>query len=360
MTYCPLPFVHSCSTIKGKARPCSRFSDKKYVGKKLPMDFFNTDLQDIRDLMLENKKVEGCSKCYLEESIGSISYRQRNIEKFGIIKEPNLTYLEISLDTLCNMACVMCDANFSTLWNDYIDVINYDNKFEDLKKQVYSPVIHDYTDEQLKKVTRLKLLGGEPFLTVRNIDFLEKLNLSELTLDIATNVSIIPNKKWQALLEKCNKVNVILSIDGIGQVAEFSRFGTVWKDIEKNIEWYCRSFRRKNRKVTVNSSIHAFNVFYYNELVNFLDNCDIDECDPYNLVQWPRYLDVKILPIRTKYKLIDKLIDSKVKNYLEKTVNYKDEHNLHLFLEYTKRLQNRQHFKFVDLIIEECEKDILF
>jgi len=55
--------------------------------------------------------------------------------------------------------------------------------------------------------------------------------------------------------------------------------------------------------------------------------------------------------------LIDKLLDSNIKKYLEKTVDYTDEHNLHLFLEYSKRLQSRQHFDFVDSIIAECEKE---
>ena len=362
-TFCALPFAHSCTKVNGENTPCCRFADNKYFDKISPKVYFNGEkLAEVRQLMLDGKQLAGCYKCYQEEELGKKSMRQWANEDF---LDPNtqadtpIKFIEISFDNLCNMACVMCHPRDSSKWNDYLDLLDYDKIFG-YKSMALDNTdnIIDFTPADYESATYIKLLGGEPFLNVKNIDFLEKFNLENINFETHTNCSLIPNKRWRRILEKIKFANIHLSIDAIGDVASFSRYGVVWEQVQKTMEWFIEFKKLKNIRVSAHGMCHIFNVFDMHNCIQYLESKDL----PYRIdcVHDPSHLDIKILPKRIKEKLIDIIKDDYVKNYLIKNIDYIDDDNLNKFLIFAERLQKRQHFSFVDDIVENINSHNCF
>lgn len=370
-TFCALPFVHSCVRVGGTMSPCCRFDDSAYLIDGMnPREYFDSrHLEDIRKKMIVGEKLKGCTKCYQEEELGKKSMRQHannEYKKFARMIYPNreVKFIEVSFDNLCNMACVSCTPIESSKWGEYLDELNYDNKLGSRYKQSPVSIIDiDYTDNDYTTTDKIKLLGGEPFLNVKNIEFLEKFQLEKLHFMMHTNCSLVPNKKWNELLEKIKLLTITLSIDGMGEVAEFSRYGVEWNQVERVLDWFIKFKEKKKYQnikkgkgvyLSVHSVIHIFNIFDLNNFKNYL----IDKQLRYNfdVLSNPHHLDIKILPKQIKEQLINTIDYAYIRNYLIKNIDYVDNDSLDRFFIYAERLQKRQHFNFVDTIVEDIKK----
>jgi MoaA/NifB/PqqE/SkfB family radical SAM enzyme len=309
--------------------------------------------------MLDGKKLLGCEKCYQEEELGRISMRQKANKEYMKFVQPSspIKFIELSLNNLCNMACVTCTPFDSSKWNDYVDEINYDDIFGG-RYQISktADVLLDYTETDYKTTERVKMLGGEPFLNVKNIEFLEKFPLENILFETHTNCSIIPNKRWNAVLKKIKDVDIRLSIDGFGDVGEFSRYGIQWDQIEKTMDWFIRYKKsRDNVYVGVFSMCHIFNIFDTTNFEEYLNNKGLKY--RIDIVHHPDHLDIKILPKSIKERLINTIGYSYVQDYLIKHIDYTDDDQLDKFFIYAERLQKRKHYKFVDKIIEDIKRN---
>ena len=60
--------------------------------------------------------------------------------------------------------------------------------------------------------------------------------ISDIILYLTTNVSTI-NPRIIDKLNKFKRVYFTLSIDGVGDVAEYIRDGTIWSKVNSNIEY---------------------------------------------------------------------------------------------------------------------------
>ena len=358
-TFCALPFVHSCTRVDGSSTPCCRFEDSNFIEKTSPKAYFYSDkLAAVRTQMLEGKQLTGCRKCYQEEELGRKSMRQIANEdylQYDIPKNTPIKFIEISFDNLCNMACVPCATMDSSKWNEYVDIINYDNAFGGRLAECKNiDTILDFSPVDYQSTIKVNLLGGEPFLNVKNIDFLEKFNLQNIIFTTNTNCSIIPNKRWQNILKKIQSLNIKLSIDGINDIGAFSRYGVPWKQIEKTMDWFIDFKKTRNFTLSVHSMCHIFNVFDINNFEKYLQQRNLRY--KIDCVHGPAWLDIKILPKKVKEQLIDHVKYDYVKQYLIKNIDFVDEYNLDKFFLYANRLQKRQHFVFVDNIVEEIMK----
>ena len=339
-TYCPLPFIHSCTNVGGRNKPCCRFSDKEYIDKISPRDYFyGSKMTELRNKMLKGEYIKGCEKCYRDEKLGRKSYRQTANQDFSNINKnnPEIRYIEVGLSNSCNFACVTCDAAYSTTWWKDIDAVNSigANKKKKKKQVVYTDF--DFVPQELKKVEMVKILGGEPFMEPRNIKFLQSLLLENINLQIVTNCSVKPNKEWQNIFVKCKKLNVDISLDGEGKTAEFVRYGTNWKKVIENIKWW-KDFKAKhtNIEISFHFVVHNLNIHNINNYLEFSRKYFPTRFD---ILQQPYYLDIQILPKNKKEKFIKKIKNQFVTRYLQLHLEHEDLSALKMLKKYKKTLE---------------------
>lgn len=339
-TFCPLPFIHSCTNVGGRNKPCCRFSDKDYVDNISPRDYFyGKKMTDIRNKMLNGEYIKGCEKCYRDEKLGKVSYRQHAEGMFKNVNTESLRikYIEIGLSNSCNFACVTCDAAYSTTWWKDIDAVNKIglDKAKPAQQVVYTDF--DFEPQDLQNIEMVKILGGEPFMEPKNIKFLQSLPLEYLELQIVTNCSVKPNEQWQSILNKVKKLQVNISLDGEGKTAEFVRYGTNWEKVTKNIQWW-KDFQQQRRFVDISFHfvVHNLNLHNVNDYLDF--------SLPYfptrfDILQQPYCLNIQILPKKKKEKFIKNIHNKFITRYLNTYLDFEDQSALKMLKRYKKTLE---------------------
>lgn len=180
-------------------------------------------------------------------------------------------WLELSIDTTCNAACIMCDRNFSSLWRK-----------QDLKfGWATEDEIPDYTDpvvwlEKIKSsvslayIRSIDFLGGEPFLSDIPQLLLTELkqvqgDLSNIKIMFQTNGSVKPDEKLLALMRECKKVGIHTSLDGIKEQFEYIRYPLLWSKVENNLR-YLRDLDMRNVEFQFLVTVNPFNIYYYDDI----------------------------------------------------------------------------------------------
>ena len=119
--FCMAPFTHLSVDAQSRIRPCCMFYPTIYNEKytKLNDIFIGNENKILRDKMLNGERIDGCNKCYIDETIGKKSYRQLFNERY--LNEKNIQYpkireLELALGNKCNLKCVTCNGYYSSAW----------------------------------------------------------------------------------------------------------------------------------------------------------------------------------------------------------------------------------------------------
>lgn len=250
---CLAPYGHYHLDVHGYAKPCcwwlvnpdkklSEFSNLEEIGK------FHADL------MLDDKLLDtSCSKCILYEQKNSTSLRNiihRNVKEQDELHRP--VELEISLDSVCNFACVICDGVRSSKWRSLQKKVDWTPKQNSEDPNHFETVMRLLKNSDLSQLKEIKMLGGEPFYTKNFIDFInlisEKCDISKITLMITSNMSVFPNNELYKVLLRFKNVKLMASLDAVGTTAETVRFGTKWEQVEENlVRWIDEVVKRKGR-----------------------------------------------------------------------------------------------------------------
>ena len=302
--YCPIPFHHIAIRPNGTMQPCCAFR-----WNEIPNDFTinyknlfyeHPFMNKIREDLKQDKPVAGCSECYNAEQLTGNSMRTEYLKKRSLgfsstpPAEPTLTYIDLALSNVCNNRCRMCGPDLSTNW--YADT-------KALGKQIPRGLINLNTNLfdniDLSKLTFIKMIGGEPLMEQEKfVAVLEKCDLSNLSILIATNSTVRPNEKLLSLLSKCKQVNWNLSIDSYGRLNDFLRKGSNWEEIKENLNWYTETFPKMIKVVSV-VSIYNANNFY--ELADYVKGkCDIG----FNIVDGDEWMMPKNIPDNIKEQVV--------------------------------------------------------
>lgn len=280
--------------------PCCRFkaSIKKFDGD-LENILDSKEYKNLQNLSKQGKKINGCEKCYYEEEIGHKSLRQEFNEKYSF--EKKLTYLEIGMDNLCNMACDGCNSEFSTQWMA-------------IEKEKYGKPLHGHLkvadiNKIPESVEKILFLGGEPLLTDKHLSLLKTHpQPSKCHVVYNTNTSIIPNKNCTDLWSNFAKVSFIASIDGYKEANEKVRKGSDWKQTVNFLEWTIDN----GYDLQINSVIHKNNLFEMFKLEKFIKNYTPNWY--VNVLTYPFELDIKNTPNSELEKFKLKLEKSDIPN----------------------------------------------
>jgi len=346
-TFCILPWMHMATNASGNLRVCCNSTPgKNYVtrpnGRPYKIsdpdasDYWNSPvLTNIREQFLAGKRPEMCERCFREEDAGIRSARQSwnsswyQEQDYSTIAEPHIKYFDIRLGNLCNLKCRMCNPFASNQWIDEWNLVERALPVEEaerLKKMDWFE--GDQTWDNIFKyaeyIEEIYLTGGEPTLAIsqyRLFDRLIEAGLArKIRLKYNTNMTNIPQKMvdyWQHF----KRIKINASIDAVGDLNRYIRYPTAWSSVEKNLKIF-KQMRDEDRcNLQVHVTVQVYNVLYLDKLFDYL--YDLDITDIYlNILNHPRYLNIRCLPEQLKKQVNDTLCKYKHINKVQGVIDY--------------------------------------
>jgi organic radical activating enzyme len=338
-TWCALPWIHMCVRPNNSLKPCCRFQVDDTRNLKVNLESIEEHGIDamndsywtqLRKDMLDGTRRSECQKCYKQEETSELTDRTSmrlflNNRFSSIITKDDceeqfdsLRYIEMSIDNICNLQCKMCTSMFSSKLQLRDKFLGYT-----VHKKL-EPNFKKFDNTDLSKLVYVKLLGGEPFMTpnfIKFIDYLlERVNPNNVSIEIATNGTVIPSKE---VIEKLNRFKMLyinVSLDSMDLSNDYQRYGSSYITTFDNTKLYETIF--KNTHVSIHSVISILNA---NTLANTLDvligqhnyHVSVDfvrDPEHLSLLHAPTDFVNKILEINssnnTAYKLISKFVKS--------------------------------------------------
>lgn len=299
-------------------------------------EWFSSDIHTQAKQSIENGILpDSCIRCRTDEQSGIQSMRQRP-RVYG----PGLSHLDIRFSNQCNLRCVMCSPMSSSSIMLEHEQLGDKSPWGTIQVEEYNWYNTEIADE-IANISTLKevyLTGGEPFM-VRGLDkFIDKLD-RKVNLRFNTN-GTLNNRKLYQLLSEFEHVSLAFSIDGIGKVNDYIRYGSNWEEVEENL----LVAKEYSIDVSITPTIQIYNYPYIKELWDYCDRHDIKRYD--TLLLTPHHLDIRNMPdsMRQQYSLIEHT------EYLKN--NQRDGNEVQRFVEFTKTLDNSRNIDIHDYIPE--------
>lgn len=304
-TLCSAFWKHTNIRNNNLIYPCCRF--------KTPIQKFDGNVEsvlksEVYELLRSNSasgvKIDGCTKCYYEESQGKESLRQKFNSEYKI-NTVSLEFLEVGLDNICNLTCDGCWAEFSSSWSE--------KQYPDKPKSFHIRSSQDL-DNLPDSLNRILFLGGEPLMTRRHYKILEKVeDRSKVTVTYNTNGTFKLDDDTITLLRQFKEVNFIVSVDGFDKLNEQVRSGSVWNDIVD----FITSVQDFKFALVVHTVIHLNNWHGLRDLAEFIKESNLNWTT--NILTYPEHLDIRNVSNKLECKsYIQSIPNLPNKNYILK------------------------------------------
>lgn len=212
----------------------------------------------------------GCEYCKKIEDVGGTSDRTgytnnihdpalipNELEKDNTSLTATPSIVEVYFNNTCNMKCVYCGPEYSSLWDD--ENKRFNSKFEGhnnvpyVGDHEYSKLTQEFwnwlgQNNRAQQIQRFQVLGGEPLLLKElddTINFWAKHGHPDLTISIISNLNV-PHERFKKIISKFkllfdNKkiwhLQLTGSLDGWGAEEEYVRSGLDLKLWEKNFNY---------------------------------------------------------------------------------------------------------------------------
>lgn len=315
MPECSALYNHECVTIEGNRVPCCRFlnADKTYTVKNSTIEEYQSSplMQEIKSIM-QTDWHSGCFKCKNEESAGLKSLR--NLYNLDHSFSDGIESIELSLSNKCNLTCRMCSPTYSSKWKTFLNKNKNLTNFVTGEHTTVS--INDifYNNRDLSRLKVIKYLGGEPFITPEIYSLFQLLDeknvIQNITFMCSTNATIYP-VKYIKYLQKFKFVRMHMSIDGVGVLNDYIRYGKKWDTVYKVANlWKEYQTAQQNIDLSIFSTIQAYNLHDISNLEKFSKDLGVKFRGA--VLNAPSYLSINALP----KSYIQKITDLNNINYL--------------------------------------------
>jgi len=348
-TFCPAPWFQIRNRHDMTKTACCRMywtpHDPETKNME-PLQALNTNLyKEVKKNLHSGIKDKNCRSCWQDEKHGLQSLRQKYM---FLLQEANPNYLknyfankknyesdtilsaDIKIGNTCNYACVMCFPSASSLvYNKWTkdkssEFVKEQLKLDPLyldKVKKYSFANDQYLEYVMSVVSNnkdlfyLKLLGGEPLLSTRVLKYLHELPVErkkKITLQFTTNASkdVVGVLKY---LGEFKQFNIVISLEGVGPLQEYARWGSRWHEQEKFIlELKAYAEQVKNINISLQHCFQTTTVLGFKNLVDWCVKNKINMGFLTTLVE-PDYLSLSTLPENSKKEIIKVLEQSNFK-----------------------------------------------
>jgi hypothetical protein len=341
--FCIAPFQSIRQNAYGRNSPCAFGAGEWHHGHLTPLQRWNSnELNTMRQQFVEGEQPKECHRCWAEEQAGKVSLRQRQYTYFpddyeNFIRSgkwatgPKTAVFKIS--NVCNLACRTCggwDSNQFTKEGHYYakkyqtkSIVSESNKLHNRFIPLLPPKHMDFMQytEICENLEKIDFFGGEPLLNITQLDLLEHLvnkGLSKnITLFYSTNCTNHPTKRLKKAWDKFKRVEISVSIDGVGPKFEFMRWPGKWPEAEKVLEHLVSLKNELDCEVYLMSglTISLLNVWDTDNVYSWLKNTVGDVY--INMVNSPEYLSLHIAPEHVKLSLKKHVMNQEVLGYLD-------------------------------------------
>lgn len=270
--YCAYPFYEIYSDNSSRYRLCCFATTNKTIKKydalnTLPFDYFLSDeMEQIRQDLVEGKRVHGCETCYKLEDAGRPSPRLSKYNvKFPPIADVDKIDLKLRIGgSHCNLGCYMCipvnssyrrmelkQSGIDKDWKnakgsgadkeELIPGIGY--SFDDDPKNVSSRRFDEIVDniiDNIDRVGNIKFIGGEPIIIPRMWDIIDKIpndKAKDITITFQTNLTNLHYKNHNVfdIKSKFKDLTMHVSADHFGERLKWIRYPIDLEQFEQNL-----------------------------------------------------------------------------------------------------------------------------
>lgn len=359
-TMCAIPWTHIGIHQNGDYRVCCQMigkpNGKLNIGENYS-NINNTTITDarnhpvfknIRVQMINGEKPIECNLCFKEEEMKLVSKRKamslrydiseyaENTSSDGTIDTDKfpLKYIDIRFGNLCNLKCRYCGPTDSSLWYedyaefsgkktfDYYGSKKYDLVLVNKKWTIDSMDFQWYEGDRFwKNITELLphidvyyFTGGEPTINKVHFNLLQLIidkGLSHgVTLEYNSNMVAIPEKLYD-LWSHFKRIQIGCSIDGYKEYANYLRYPSEWRDLEKNVDRLGNA--GDNIIGGISTTVNVYNILNFLELSKWLlekNYKNLNKIPSYHVLVEPPSMSVTTLPIDKK-----KFIESEYNNF---------------------------------------------
>jgi molybdenum cofactor biosynthesis enzyme MoaA len=206
-----------------------------------------------------------CSYCKKIEDTGGHSRRlgsNRWYQDNGIHDtDVEFVRLDYWVGDLCNLACAICGPQFSSRWKQQLH----------LPAEKSRSVVNDFWKNlDLSKLRYVHFNGGEPLLSKEHVKFLEALpHKQSVTVSYNTNGTVRPTDHLRDLWLQFHLVELVFSVDDVGDRFEYQRWPAKWSEVVDNLQWYI-SQGNHNSMYAVNTTVSALNQYNLSVLQQWL------------------------------------------------------------------------------------------
>ena len=379
-------------------------SEKYNLNDHTVKEIWNSEhWKDARKKMLAGEKVSACDHCYKEEAAGIRSHRiNENVlwtrelgkekidslieatQEDGTLDEDLIT-LDLRLGNTCNLQCVMCRPQDSSMWlkpgKKLVDILATDAKWDWKHKiDIDTTKFEWYKKENLwqefepmfANIRHMIFAGGEPLLIKEHFRLLKRLvetgHSKHINLRYHTNGTTLPQEILE-LWKEFSYVELMVSLDAWGEHHDYVRYPADWSVILNNLKTLDNT--PDNIEIKILCTVHALNIFYIPEFANNLLNCNFKKIGMRHhnglfhagTVHWPRYLCTQVFPKEIKKQIRDKWESNTTlyelpqwKDKISQQLNFMDQEDLSelypQFLDYIQGLDTVRNTSFKDTFTE--------
>ena len=310
--FCVSPFIKHFINTQGSAEVCCESQRVITEGESITCDWHAPQLTQARHLFNQGVWPKDCAGCRETEREGGRSLRQminqtnpRAVAQFvntPTTVPPAPQWYDVRMNNTCNLACLMCDAEYSSLHHS-------------LQGRPTLAAEAQHTESALAMLRSraphirwLQLAGGEPLVMPGVCDLLTELadggHGDHIEVEITTNLTRIRPQWFDHTLTRFKAVALQCSMDAVGDRAEYVRWPLRWNKWTSNMQWlrdWCSRYDRA--MVTVNVTVSAPTVAHLPEVHAWLtQHCITAE---YSVVQMPPWL----APNRVSPALLDSVCE---------------------------------------------------
>ena len=341
--FCVLPWISLETSPIGTVRPCCLAEDELVddSGNKFDLNTASftaiqdsANMRDLRQQFLDKKQPQTCRKCFREERSGRTSKRMHTLDRLKHMISDNevwtadakpLMFLDLKLGNICNLKCRICGSWSSSTFAT--EELSQDQSNEEKKSSFHytmlrqgswpreNPTFWKEIDQVVDHIQYIEFTGGEPFMIQEHFDLLQGL----VNRGIAGRIEIHYNTngtQWpeqaESIWQHFKTVEIAFSIDDVGTRFEYQRSNAVWTEVETNIEKFklLRS-RHSNIQLQVCTTVNVFNVYYIEEVANWIDQQGFDFVY-WNMMHDAYYFSIATLPDTAKQAITQQLEQAKV------------------------------------------------
>ncbi len=269
---------------KFKVTSCCNL-DTSFSNKELDFNF----IENIKTSMASDKLPEPCWRCDVEEKNQAQSERVKlmlhhsvdKLEQFQQIDKTDEFQIGMKFSNLCNLACRSCNSDDSNLWAKLMnEPVNIGVDSDISLNQSYWNEMTNMIRVKHKEnqIYIVHPIGGETMLQpgfLKLIDWLIDENLASTTgLRITTNFTINLTENLVEKLSQFWRVEVLASIDSIGDNYHYVRWPARFDKIENNLKSVALVITQNPEKFLfqVTPVFSLNNIFYAVDYLDWWEN----------------------------------------------------------------------------------------